>query len=160
MAYVGLYGGLIFAFFGWYFGRRAAIKNNALDEVHRYIWSKARSTSWFCTLAAIYIMLMLGASGIQIEMMPALSILLAVLLSSWGISGAFYSIRMTSEPLQSHSNPKLHLKLSLYFGLFILLIFTIISIVTGDWKFLLAAIPPFLLNLAITFIIVRRTSVK
>jgi len=154
MVYLGIYGGLTIGLLGWFFGRQAAAKKRGLDEVYHYIWGKARSTSWYITAAAIYVLMTLELLGIKLNLIPALSILLFVMLSSWAISGAFFSMKL-SEP-SATSAGRMSLKLSAIIGSVMLLLFSIISAVTGEWRFLLAAIPPIALNIAIAASLARR----
>jgi len=137
MVYLGLYGGMVLGFLGWYFGRRAASKKRGLDEMYRFIWGKARSASWYFTMAAIYVLLILSISGVQISLIPALSILLLVHVGSWAIAGAYYSTKMSENGTKSPS-----VLLSLMIGIVVLMIFGIVSAITGNWKFLLFSLPP------------------
>ncbi|MFC6333840.1 hypothetical protein ACFP56_14530 [Paenibacillus septentrionalis] len=145
MVYVGIYGGLIFGLLGWYFGRRAARKNRGLDEMHDYIWNKARSASWYAVITAIYLLMTLHVSGITINLMPALSILLFVQLSSWAITGAVYASKLTTNSTVNQS-----FVLSTIIAAFFIVFFIIVSLLTDNWKFLLAAIPPIVMNIVIT----------
>lgn len=149
MVYLGIYGGLLFGIAGWYFGRRAAAKNNGLDEMLAYMTAKSRSISWYFTIAAIYVLLSLEVFGLSIGTIPALAILLFVHLGSWGLSFFILQARMTDDPDDEARKGKLQLMMSIAIGISILILFAIISVLTGEWRFLLAAIPPVLLNVLI-----------
>lgn len=146
MEYLGLYGGMITGLLGWYFGRRAAGKKRGLDEVYYFIWGKARSISWYSTMAAIYIMLILAISGVRLNLIPALAILLLIHMGSWAITGAIYSVRMKEADSKQPS-----LLLALAIGVAILIIFAIVSTVTGNWLFSAYSVPPVVMTTAITW---------
>ncbi|MFF2890492.1 hypothetical protein [Paenibacillus sp. NPDC057967] len=148
MVYLGIYGGLLFGIAGWYFGRRAAAKNNGLDEMHAYMASKSRSISWYFTITAIYVLMSLEVFGLSIGTIPSLAILLFVHLGSWGLTFFILHARMTEDPDEGR-NSKLQLVLSIAIGVSFLLLFAIISAVTGEWRFLLAAILPVLMNVLV-----------
>lgn len=139
----GLYGGAILGILGWWFGRRMANKQRGLDELYEHIWQKSRSVSWFFTLASIYVFFSLHIFGIELSTAMVLGIILLVHLASWGFTGMILSINMNmSEPLKPSK---------VKFGIFIvalsLIIFTITSIITGNWYFLIASIPPNIIGL-------------
>lgn len=94
---IGLIFGIIFGLLGWYFGRKEAKKQRALDEVNDHIWQKSRSISWYVTLVTIYILLLFTLVGLTISSIKALSIILVVHLFSWGAVGAYLSNKMYSE---------------------------------------------------------------
>jgi hypothetical protein len=71
-----LYGGLICGTLGWWFGRQKARKNRGLDELYEHIWQKARSFSWYITLATIYVLFSLVGFGIELNSAMVLGILL------------------------------------------------------------------------------------
>lgn len=96
-ALVGLLGGMIIGLAGWYFGRKAAKKERGIDEVHNYIWQRARSYSWYITLVAIYVLFFLYIFGVAISVPAALAILIFIHLFSWAIIGMILSSRMYSE---------------------------------------------------------------
>jgi len=152
MVYVGIYGGLLIGLLGWYFGRVAARKKRGLDEMNTHIWSKARSTSWYFTAAAIYLLMTLEVTGMKLNLIPALSILLLVHLASWAIAGTFFSLNFISP-----DSPNNVVILSAIIGATFLLIFAIISGLTGNWKFLLTAIPPVIM---ITLISIAQARLK
>ncbi len=140
---IGLYGGMICGILGWWFGRKKARKNRGLDELYYHIWQKARSYSWYVTLGAIYVFFSLIVFGIQLSSAMVLGILLLAHLGSGGIIGAILSNNMSSTvPLQP-SRVK--------FGIIVIaasiIVFTIISIMTNNWMFLLLSIPPNLIGL-------------
>ena len=85
----GLYGGMICGILGWWFGRQKAKKNRGLDELYDHIWQKAKSYSWYMTLAAIYIFFSLMVFGIELNIAMVLGILLLVHIGSWGSLGSF-----------------------------------------------------------------------
>ncbi|APH05017.1 hypothetical protein [Bacillus weihaiensis] len=135
---IGLYGGATFGLLAWWFGRRMAKKQRGLDELHDHIWQKARSISWFFTLAAIYILFSLVVFGIELRAAMVLGIIMIVHIASWGITGVILSINMNmTEPLKPS-----RVKFGVTIVLVSFIIFTILSISTGNWWFLLASIPP------------------
>ncbi|MDT8861875.1 hypothetical protein N0O92_16805 [Alkalihalobacillus sp. MEB130] len=140
---IGLYGGATFGILGWWLGRRMAKKNRGLDELHDHIWQKARSISWYFTLAAIYILFSLVAFGIELSVAMVLGIMLLVHMSSWGITGMILSINMNrTEPLKPSK-----VKFGVAVMVLSLIFFAVLSIVTGNWWFLLVGIPPSVLGL-------------
>jgi len=151
MVYIGIYGGLALALLGWFFGRQAASKNRGLDEVHTYVWSKARSTSWYFTTVAICLLIIIDLSGIKLSVVPVLSILLFVHLASWGIIGLVHTFNLNNETPFIKSPIIIHAIIGSFFFIF----FTILSILTDNWKFLLGALPPILVN-AIRIIVLAR----
>ncbi|XQY93770.1 hypothetical protein ACNRWW_10365 [Metabacillus sp. HB246100] len=135
---IGLYGGATFGLLAWWFGRRMAKKQRGLDELHDHIWQKARSISWFFTLAAIYILFSLVVFGIELRAAMVLGVIMIVHIASWGITGVILSINMNmTEPLKTS-----RVKFGVTIVLVSFIIFTILSISTGNWWFLLASIPP------------------
>lgn len=90
----GLYGGMICGILGWWFGRQKAKKNRGLDELYDHIWQKAKSYSWYMTLAAIYIFFSLMVFGIELNIAMVLGILLLVHIGSWGIIGIILTVNM------------------------------------------------------------------
>lgn len=140
---IGLYGGMICGILGWWFGRKKARENRGLDELYYHIWQNAKSYSWYVTLGAIYVLFSLIMFGIELSNAMVLGILLLTHLGSWGIIGIILSINMSSTvPLQP-SRVK--------FGLIVIatsiIVFTIISIMTKNWMFLLLSILPNLIGL-------------
>ena len=135
---LGLYGGMLMGLLGWWFGRKKARENRGLDEVYQHIWQKARSYSWYMTLAAIYFLFSLVSVGVKMSPAMVLGILLLVQLASWGFSGVVISINM------SVSNPvKLNrVKWTLIITTIAITLFTILSITTNNWMILLLSIPP------------------
>lgn len=150
MEYVGIFGGLTLGILGWFFGREAARKRGGLDEMNNYIWTKARSTSWYFTAAAIYVLMTLELLGVELSIIPALSILLFVHLSSWAVAGLLYSSRLIQNV------PNYTIVLSSVIFAFFLLFFVFVSLFTDNWKFLLAAIPPIVMNTIIMVIVARK----
>jgi hypothetical protein len=128
---------------GWWFGRKKAKKNRGLDELYYHIWQKARSYSWYITLGVIYVFFSLILFGIELSTAMVLGILLLAHIGSWGIIGAILSINMSSAAPLQPSRVK--------FGIIVvtvsIIIFTIISILTKNWMFLLFSIPPNLIGL-------------
>lgn len=140
---IGLYGGMICGILGWWFGRKKARKNRGIDELYYHIWKNTKSYSWYVTLGAIYVLFSLVVFGVELSTAMVLGILLLAHLGSWAIIGVILSINMSSTvPLQP-SRVK--------FGLTVIatsiIVFTIISIVTNNWLFLLASIPSNLIGL-------------
>ncbi len=143
---IGLYGGAAFGILGWWFGRRMAKKNRGLDEIHTHIWQKARSISWYFTLAAIYVLFSLVAFGIELGVAMALGVIMIVHMSSWGITGVVMSINYSmTEPLKPSK-----VKLGISIAIVSIIIFTVLTITTGNWWFLLASVPPSIIGLIIT----------
>ena len=135
---VGLYGGAVIGILAWWFGRRMAKKQRGLDELHDHIWQKARSISWFFTLASIYLLFTLIMFGMELSPAIVLAVIMVVHMTSWGFTGMILSINMNmSEPLKPSK---------VKFGIFIVALsvicFAILSITTGNWWFLLASVPP------------------
>lgn len=91
--FLGLIGGMIIGILGWYFGRRKARNNRALDELYNHIWQKAKSYSWYVTLAVIYILFSLLLFGIEMSLPMTLGILLMAHLMSWAVVGTLLSIK-------------------------------------------------------------------
>ncbi|PAE26856.1 hypothetical protein [Bacillus sp. 7894-2] len=142
---VGLYGGALMGILAWWFGRRMAKKQRGLDELHDHIWQKARSISWFFTLASIYILFTLVIFGIELNAAMVLGVIMLVHMASWGITGVILSINMNmSEPLKPSK-----VKFGISVVAVSLIIFTILSIATGNWWFLLASVPPNTMGLII-----------
>ncbi|WP_404460781.1 hypothetical protein [Sutcliffiella horikoshii] len=135
---VGLYGGAVIGIIAWWFGRRMAKKQRGLDELHDHIWQKARSISWFFTLASLYILFTLIMFGMELRAAMVLGVIMLVHFASWGITGVVLSINMNMEEPLKPSKVK--------FGIFIVALsvicFGILSITTGIWWFLLASVPP------------------
>lgn len=123
---IGLIGGAICGLSGWYFGRRGARKQGELDEVHDHIWQKARSTSWYVTLIALYILFFLYAFGVPLSTPASLGLLLFAHLFSWAISGLILSSTIYNE---SKGDRQIYTFLMLFFLLFALII--IVLILTG-----------------------------
>lgn len=135
---IGLFGGASFGVFGWWLGRRKAKKNRGLDEVHQYIWQKSRSISWYFTLAAIYLLFSLAIFGMEFRVAMVLGILLLVHMASWGISGIVLSINMQrTEPWRPSK-----VAIGIVIMAVNMIVFTILSIVTSNWLFLIVSIPP------------------
>ncbi|MED3796168.1 hypothetical protein P4604_02020 [Lysinibacillus capsici] len=140
---IGLYGGVIGGLLGWWFGRQKARKNRGLDELYYHIWQKARSYSWYVTLGALYVFFTLLSFGIELSTAMVLGILLLTHVASWGIIGIMMTINMSSAaPLQPS-----RVKVGLFVFITSIIVFTIISILTTNWLFLLFSIPPNLIAL-------------
>jgi|HigsolmetaAR203D_1030402.scaffolds.fasta_scaffold00610_7 hypothetical protein len=153
MEFVGLFGGMAIGLMGWYFGRRAARKNRGLDEVHEFIWQKARSVSWYVTLAAIYVLLILGMFQIELGLIPALGILLLAHLGSWSIAGAILMARLVDG--DHRESGRTQALLMTMIGIVLLIGFGLASALTGNWKFLLFSLFPVLFMMSITFFQVK-----
>lgn len=135
---LGLYGGMIFGILGWWFGRKKARKNRGLDELYYHIWQKAKSLSWFVTLGTIYVFFSLIVFGIELSTAMVLCVLLLAHIGSWGITGIVLTINMSSpEPFKFSP-----VKVGIGINVASLIIFTIISIMTDNWLFLLFSILP------------------
>lgn len=140
---IGLYGGAALGILSWWLGRRIVKKQRGLDELYEHIWQKSRSISWFFTLTSIYILFSLVIFGIEIGAAMTLAIILTVHLASWGITGMILSINMNmTEPLKPS-----RVKFGISVVVVSLITFSIISIVTGNWWFLIASIPPNIIGL-------------
>lgn len=140
---IGLYGGVIGGLLGWWFGRQKARKNRGLDELYYHIWQKARSYSWYVTLGALYVFFTLLSFGIELSTAMVLGILLLTHVASWGIIGIMMTINMSSAaPLQPS-----RVKVGLFVFMTSIIVFTIISLLTTNWLFLLFSIPPNLIAL-------------
>lgn len=140
MEYVGLLGGMALALLGLYIGRRAAKNRQGLDELHEHIWRKARSISWYFTLVAIYMLLILSMLDAGVRLIPALSILLLVHLGSWGVAGGMLMAKMVED--DPGEGGKTQLLLSIFIGIVFLIGFGIVSALTENWKFLLFSLFP------------------
>jgi len=151
---IGLYGGVIGGLLGWWFGRQKARKNRGLDELYYHIWQKARSYSWYVTLGALYVFFTLLNFGIELSTAMVLGILLLTHVASWGIIGIILTINMSSAaPLQPS-----RVKVGLFVFITSIIVFTIISILTTNWLFLLFSIPPNLIALFTALIPKRKDS--
>lgn len=151
---IGLYGGVIGGLLGWWFGRQKARKNRGLDELYYHIWQKARSYSWYVTLGALYVFFTLLNFGIELSTAMVLGILLLTHVASWGIIGIILTINMSSAaPLQPS-----RVKVGLFVFMTSIIVFTIISILTTNWLFLLFSIPPNLIALFTALIPKRKDS--
>ncbi|MBS4174812.1 hypothetical protein [Bacillus sp. FJAT-49736] len=137
---VGLYGGLLIGGFGWWFGRKMAHKNRGIDELYHHIWQKARSYSWFATIAAIYILFSISALGVPLKVPMVLGVLLLVHLGSWAIIGMVMNFRMNVIPKPVNKATKIVLGVTII--TISIIIFTTMSLVTQNWKFLLWSIIP------------------
>src|SRR5690625_1121496 len=133
---IGLYGGLLMGLGGWYFGRRQAKKQRALDETHDHIWKKARSISWYTTIIAIYILFSLYLVNVQLTIPMILGVLLFIQLGSWGISGIVLTAILYSEK-------KINIKLIIGYTIIIVSSFGFLLMMTlnKEW-FLLTWIVP------------------
>lgn len=147
MGFIGVYGGLFFGLLGWFIGRHIAKKKRGLDELYQYIWQKARATSWMITAVAIYVFFTLELSGITINTIPLLSMLLFVHLVGWAISGVVYSIYVTDSARFLNNK----IMLTVIICITILILFLVISIVTHNWRFFLFSLPPVFLNIMLSF---------
>lgn len=100
---------------GLLIGNKKAKKHRGLDEVHDYLWQKARSYSWYVTLIVIYILLLLVLLGVSLSPVTILSVLLIVHFASWGGTGAILSMKMYEE---SKATRKVYMFLLTFFIIF------------------------------------------
>jgi len=138
---IGLFGGMIGGILGWWFGRKKARKNRGLDELYYHIWQKARSYSWYVTLGATYVLFSLMVLGIELSSAMVLGILLFAHIGGWGIIGIILSINM------SGTFPLHRVKFGIILMATSIIVFTIISIISNNWMFLLFSILPILIGL-------------
>ncbi|QSB10073.1 hypothetical protein JTI58_24400 [Lysinibacillus fusiformis] len=150
----GLYGGMICGILGWWFGRQKAKKNRGLDELYDHIWQKAKSYSWYMTLAAIYIFFSLMVFGIELNIAMVLGILLLVHIGSWGIIGIILTVNMYG-PVPFKSS---YVKIGISINVASLIIFTIISFITNNWRFLLISIIPNMVGIFTALIVSKKQS--
>lgn len=135
---IGLYGGMFCGLLGWWFGRKKARENRGLDELYYHIWQRARSYSWYATLGAIYVFFSLVMFGVELSVAMVLGLILITHIGSWAIIGIALTINMTVSPSKQLSRVKIAwIVVACSFTLF-----TILSIVTGNWLFLLWSILP------------------
>ncbi|KAB8135708.1 hypothetical protein F9U64_10540 [Gracilibacillus oryzae] len=146
---IGLYGGMLFGVLGWWFGRKKAKENRGLDELYYHIWQKARSYAWYVTLGAIYVFFSLIMFGVELSTAMVLGILLLAHVGSWGMIGIIMSVNMTSTAPLQPSRVKIGISV---------IVFTIVSILTNNWLFLLVSIPPNLIGLITALIPNRKYS--
>src|SRR5699024_9231180 len=127
---------------GWYFGRKKAAKERALDEMHEHVMKSARSYSWFLTIATIYILFTLYGVGVSFSVPAALGILMIVQLGSWTISAVFLKMFLSTGK-EINSN--------LFIGISIIILsailFIILAILTENWSFLFWPIPVSILGI-------------
>ncbi len=150
----GLYGGMICGILGWWFGRQKAKKNRGLDELYDHIWQKAKSYSWYMTLAAIYIFFSLMVFGIELNIAMVLGVLLLVHIGSWGIIGIILTVNMYG-PVPFKSS---YVKIGISINVASLIIFTIISFITNNWRFLLISIIPNMVGIFTALIVSKKQS--
>lgn len=148
---LGLYGGMICGILGWWFGRKKTREQRGLDELYDHIWQKARSYAWYATLVAIYILFSFVMFGVDLSAAMVLGILLLVHLGSWAMIGSVLSIIMKSaKPFQ----PTRALVAIVIITLTIV-VFTIISIVLTDWRYMMMNIP-----ISLAVLLYTKTSTK
>ncbi|MGM8366307.1 hypothetical protein ACLIBG_12630 [Virgibacillus sp. W0181] len=134
---IGLYGGMIFGIFGWWFGRKKAREQRGLDELHEHIWQQARSYSWYVTLGMIYIFFSFLVFGVDLSLAMVLGVLMLTHLASWAFIGIILTVKMQNTEQYEPS------KLLIGIGIIVLsvLAFTIVTIIYDDWRFMLIGIP-------------------
>lgn len=151
MGMLGLYGGMICGVLGWWFGRKKARKQRGLDELYDHIWQKARSYAWYVTLASIYIFFSLVLFGVHLSVAMVLGILLLVHLGSWAMIGSVLSIIMKSakpfEPTRT--------LIGIIIIILSVVVFTIISIVLAEWRYMLGSVP-----IGVVGFLYTKTSIK
>ncbi|ATP42143.1 hypothetical protein CSE16_20190 [Solibacillus sp. R5-41] len=151
---IGLYGGMLCGLLGWWFGRKKARENRGLDELYYHIWQRARSYSWYLTLCAIYVFFSLIMFGVELSTAMVLGLILLTHLGSWAIIGIVLTINMTVSPSKQLSRAKVGLIVVACSFTF----FTTLSIVTGNWLFLLWSILPNVVVLTTTLIPARKNT--
>lgn len=148
---IGLYGGLICGLIGWYVGRKIASKERGLDETHDYIWSKARSFSWYATIASIYILISLYLFGLEMSIAIVFGILLLVQLGTWGVSGTILSVMMYSE------SETMSMAVGLILIVFSFIFSVMLAMLLENWVYIMLMLPFGLIG---SFLIVRKPSAK
>ncbi len=106
------------------------------------------------TLAAIYIFFSLVVFGIKLSTAMVLAVLLFVHLGSWAIIGLILTINMY-RPIPFKPS---YVKLGISINVASLLIFTIISILTNNWLFLLFSILPSMMGIFTALTVNRKES--
>ncbi|GEB32406.1 MULTISPECIES: hypothetical protein [Brevibacillus] len=79
----GLLGGLIIGLSGLYWGNKLAGKRRGLDERHHLIRTKAKSSSWIITLAAVYVLFAVAILNPGVSLAFVLAMIILVQLGSW-----------------------------------------------------------------------------
>ncbi|TCZ80803.1 hypothetical protein E0485_00470 [Paenibacillus albiflavus] len=83
-------GGLL----GIWWGRKQSARRRGLDERYHIISNKSQAVAWKITLAAIYILFILIASGVKLSAAPALGIVLFIHLAGWAFSNIYYNVKL------------------------------------------------------------------
>lgn len=134
--FIGLFGGLLFGLAGWYFGRKKAADQRALDETHSYVWQKAKSFSWYVTIVAIYLIFILYLMGVTMSIPMILSMLMLTQLSSWAFGGLYISARI-------YGWVDVNVKFMIGIGaiIFSVILFLVLVLITENIYYLLCSIP-------------------
>lgn len=141
---LGVYGGLLCGILGWYFGRRKAKKNNGIDELYHFLLGKSHSFTWYMTLGALYVLMSLYIFGIDIGVMPTLSIVLLVHVGGWGTSLIILNAKYSDE---SFSLSKLRNIFVIIICAVLATLFLVISILQEDWRFIIGAVVPVVISI-------------
>ncbi|MUV38725.1 hypothetical protein JNUCC1_02596 [Lentibacillus sp. JNUCC-1] len=134
---IGVYGGMICGLIGWGYARIKLKKERGLDEVHVHIRTKAKSFAWYVTLVLIYFFLTLTMIGIEMSMAMVLSLLLLGHVGSWGITSVIMEVNLSRE--EPFKPP--YVAGGIILICLSVLIFTVITIATHVWWYLLLGIP-------------------
>lgn len=129
---IGVVGGLLFGIIGWWIGRKQAEKERGLDELHDYIWSKARSYSWYATIAAIYLFFIIYLFGYELSLAMVLALLILVQLGSWAITGMVLSVTFSQESESRQTKTVTGILMILIS----FIVFFVLTVVTENWIFI------------------------
>ncbi|TLS37955.1 hypothetical protein [Pseudalkalibacillus caeni] len=90
---VGLFGGLLLGALGYFLGRHFAAQKRGLDERYMEIEKRSRNTSWWWTLAGIYIVFFLVLVEGITSPAPAIGIVLLIHMASYSFSVFYYNVK-------------------------------------------------------------------
>jgi hypothetical protein len=94
LALAGLFGGAIFGGLGAWLGRKKAREQRGLDERAAEINLRARSLSWWVTLAGIYVLFVLGITKVETSLAETLGILLILHMGGWTFGTFYYNRKL------------------------------------------------------------------